>query len=435
MRLVGRAVVSGGAADAPARRGGYLECLVDLLDCRGGPESAARDLLRFYARELACQQYGARERAAALARALGFYVATAWETLAVLRPGDLRLARIDDRWAQDGLEFGDEQAALRWLEAERANLLAAVQQAAATPGLPAEIVVQLAQALAGFFWLRSHWGGWIQVNQIALEVASRVGDRAAQAQAHNDLGLGYWRQGQYEQAAACLRESLAIWRELGDRWGEGPSLRTLGIVYERQGRYQEALACQQESLAIDRELGDRRGEASTLGNLGTIYERQGRYQEALACQQESVAIYQAMGDRQGEAISLDKLGVAHERQGRYDQAVACLQESLNICRRLGDSDGRAYSLNDLGVVYRRQGRHDHAVACQRESLAIRQDLGDRHGQANSLRELGVTLGEQGRLEEARTYWLDALAIFKQLQTSDADHVRDLLAGLPPLTPH
>jgi hypothetical protein len=53
--------------------------------------------------------------------------------------------------AQGGLEFAGQQAALGWLEAERANLLAAVGQAVATPGVPAELGMRLAQALFGFF--------------------------------------------------------------------------------------------------------------------------------------------------------------------------------------------------------------------------------------------------------------------------------------------
>ena len=62
-------------------------------------------------------------------------MATAWRTLALLRPGDYRLARADSRWSSGGLEFADDTAALGWLESERANLLAAVQQAAASPGV------------------------------------------------------------------------------------------------------------------------------------------------------------------------------------------------------------------------------------------------------------------------------------------------------------
>ena len=44
------------------------------------------------------------------------------------------------------------------------------------------------------------------------------------------------------------------------------SLRNLGIVYARQTCYDQALACLRESLAICQELGDRRGEAFSLTN-------------------------------------------------------------------------------------------------------------------------------------------------------------------------
>jgi hypothetical protein len=42
----------------------------------------------------------------------------------------------------------------------------------------------------------------------------------------------------------------------------------------------------------------------------------------------------------------------------------------------------------------------------------------------------VTLRALGRPEQARAHWLQALAIFGQLQTTDADRVRALLADLP-----
>jgi tetratricopeptide (TPR) repeat protein len=176
--------------------------------------------------------------------------------------------------AQGGLEFADDQAALRWLEVERGNLLAAVCQAATTPDVPDEIVTQLAQALFGFFVVRSHWEDWVRVNQIALGVARRTGDLAAQARAHNDLGLARWRQDRYEEALACLQESLTLFGELGDRRGEAYSQGNLGIVQQWQGRYLEAAACYEESLVICRELGDRRGLATGLENLGTVHEIQ-----------------------------------------------------------------------------------------------------------------------------------------------------------------
>jgi len=376
--------------DQPEHAAGRsLERLVDaqLLETLAPGRYRLHDLLRLYARELAAQHHPGSAQAAALTRALRFYVASAWRTLAVLRPGDYRLARAGERWREGGLEFAGQQAALSWLETERTSLLAAVQQAAATPGVPAEIGVQLAQALFGFFWVHSHREDWIQANQVALEVACQAGDLAAQAQAQNDLGAGYYRQGQYGQALARLRESLSIRRDLDDRLGQALSLGNLGNVYQGQGRHEEALACLKESLTICRELGDRRGQASSLANLGELHQRQNRYQEALACLKESLAIRRDMADHHGQAHSLRNLGIVYTHQTRYDQAVACLRESLTICQELGDRRGQASSLHDLGDVYQRQACHDEALACLKESLAIRRELSDYQRDTESPREL------------------------------------------------
>jgi hypothetical protein len=81
-----------------------LERLVDaqLLEAPAAGRYRLHDLLRLYARELAGQHYPEPVWAAALTRALGFYVASAWQTLGLLRPGDYRLARMGDRWRKGG---------------------------------------------------------------------------------------------------------------------------------------------------------------------------------------------------------------------------------------------------------------------------------------------------------------------------------------------
>jgi DNA-binding SARP family transcriptional activator/DNA polymerase III delta prime subunit len=353
-----------------------LERLVDaqLLETPSPGRYRIHDLLRLYAREQAGQRHSQAERAAALTRAVGFYVATAWQTLAVLRPGDYRLAQADDRWRKGGLEFADEQSALGWLETERANLLAAVRQALATPGVPAELGMQLAHALFGFFWVRNHWADWVQANQLVLEAARRVGDLAAEAQALNDLGAAKWRQGRYDQAVTCDLQALAIRRKLGDRQGQAASLNDLGLNYLWQGRYDEALASLHQSLEIKRELGDARGQGLTLANLGELHQRQGRYEEALACLRQSLAVRRNMADRHGQAHSLGNLGKVHQRQGRDQEALESLRESVAMFRELGDRHSEGYGLRDLAVVYQRQGRDWEALACLRESQAIQREL-------------------------------------------------------------
>jgi DNA-binding SARP family transcriptional activator len=275
---------------------GALERLVDaqLLETPAPGRYRFHDLLRLYARELAQERHAAPERAAALGRALGLYVATAWHTLALLRPGDPRLARADDRWTTGGLELADAATALDWLDTERANLLAAVRQAAATPGVPAEITIQLAQALFGYFSVRSHSRDWVQVNQTALGIARRLGDLAAQAQAHNDLGLGHSRQGRFQEALACHQQSLAIRQELGDQQGQAASLGNLGTLHAWQGHPDQALACLRESLDLYRQLGAPYGQAESLRELGMVLRAFGHAEEARAHLRQALALFEQL---------------------------------------------------------------------------------------------------------------------------------------------
>jgi len=415
-----------------AAAGAVLERLVDaqLLETPRPGRYQFHDLVRLYARARAGERHPDPDRAAALARATGFAVATAWRTAAILRPGDRRPA--GERWTAGGLDLPDAQAALAWLEAERANLLAAAAQAAGdalgpAPSLPPELAGQLASALYGFFELRSYWSDQAEVNQHALAVARRTGDRAGQTIALNDLGMAHDRLGRYPEAIAALQESLAISRELGDLRGQAAGLFNLSLSHLWLGRHEEAIAGQRESLDLYRRLGDRAGQAVGLSTLASVHGRLAQYPEATACLREGLAISRELGDRLGEATALTNLGAVSRHLGRYEEAVACLRESLAIFREFGHR-GQANSLHDLGVVYGLLGRHDEAIDCLREALVRFRDLGHRRGVVMVLRDLGDALLAAGRDEPARAAWREGVGIGEALRIPEAAELRDRLAA-------
>ncbi|HZD73941.1 MAG TPA: tetratricopeptide repeat protein [Actinomycetota bacterium] len=412
-----------------------LERLVDaqLLESPHPGRYRFHDLLRLHARQRA-SAHPEPARLDALRRLTAFYTATAWHTLALLRPGDQRLAGADPRWT-DVQPLVGAVAALAWLEAERANLLSAIAQAAASRDAPlAELGCQLARALFGLFVVRGYTDDGITANRTAVELARRLGGRAALAHASADLGVLLRRAGRYPEAIDCQRRSLTIFQELGDRHGQADSLNNLSNIYGRMGRYAEAIDCHQRSLTIRRRLRDRHGQAQSLSNLGVVYERMGRYAEAIDCQRRSLTIFRQLGDHQGKAVCLSNLGIAYQRIGRYRQAIDCQRRSLRIARELGDRQGQAICLNTLGNVYRRLQRHDEAINCQRRSLTFFKELGDPHGQAEALRDLGDALRAGGRHRRARVAWRAALAICEELRVPEADEVRARLAAPPAEAP-
>jgi tetratricopeptide (TPR) repeat protein/transcriptional regulator with XRE-family HTH domain len=413
-----------------------LERLVDahLLESPQPRRYRFHDLVRLHARERAEGLYAGPVQTAALVRAFGFYVATAWTTMSLLRPGDWRLLTVDPRWSDGGLVFDDAAAAREWLQVERPNLLAAVAQMAAPAGptsaAPPELLGQLASALVGFFFTgRSHWREWERVTRTVLEVASRRGARLGRAMAQNDLGLVHRTQARYSEAVACHEDSLGVFRETGNRHGECAALGNLGMTYGFMGRYAEALTYQGQSLAIARELGDRSQEAAGSTTMGMVNAWLGRHAEAVRHQRESLRIYRELVDRRGEALSLNNLGKLLEETGRHVEAIRCLQQCLEISRDLGHRRVEANALNTLGTLYERTGRCADAVECQTRSRDIADELGDPRIRAEALRDLGAAYRTLGRNREAKAVWQEALAIFDDMQAPQADVIRARLASL------
>jgi DNA-binding SARP family transcriptional activator len=363
-----------------------LERLVDaqLLQTPAPGRYRFHDLLRLFARERAAAGEDEPARQAALARALGWYLARAERADALLLPTGLRG---DGPGDGPGLVLADRQAALGWLEAERANLVAAAGQAAAHPAASiAQVAWQLSDALWQFFDLRSHWAAWQTVCQAAIQAAQRAGDLPAMARALNHLGVVHGQQRHDQDAISCLERSLAICRQVGDRSTQAMALNNLGQVCREQHRYQAALGYYQQSLALHRAVGDRHGEGKVLNNLGEVYREQHRYQAALGYYQQDLVICGELGDARGEAITLINLGHLHRAQGCDQEAAGCYEQALAICRRVGDRLEQASALRGLG----------HAVA--------------------------ATQGPQA----ARAHWTAALGILEDLGAPQADEVRRLL---------
>ncbi len=371
-----------------------LELLVDaqLLESRAPGRYRLHDLLRLLARELAAESWSADELAAALTRSMGWQVATAWRAYATLRPGDPRLGTAGD-WAEGGTPLGSAQAALEWLESERANLLASAEQAAATDGVPDEIPGQLARALFAFFHIRGHRADWIRLNRTALAVARRTRDTYAEAFAHRDLGAAYELQGDCGQAMAHLRAGLKLFGEAGDDIGRASCLNGLGTVYDSLGRYSPAAACLSQALSIARRLGDPHSQGVYLNNLGPVYGRLGRYVDALRCLAESGGIFGELGNRRGQAAALTNLGEVHEAAGSLTEALAGHTAGLAVFRELADEAGQAHCLTHLALVHRGLGRPDQALECLRAALAICERTDDRRGTAQCQRLLSETLQE------------------------------------------
>ncbi|MFC5642393.1 ATP-binding protein [Kitasatospora cinereorecta] len=343
---------------------------------------ALHDLLHLFAAERAEQDEPAAERAAAVRRLVTWYHSAATAASRALNPEAQLPPGVDAFEAAELVPvFDTAEAALRWYESERANLLAVVRQAAES-GLTS-LAWRLAKSLWAFFNLRKYWDDWEETTRLGLAAA---------------------------RAAADLE-------------GEATMLNQLGVLAHDLHRFEDMEANCRAALEIQRRRGDRKAIATALGNLGVAYRKLGRLEEAYENQLQTLAFFVDLGDTYHEGATRLNLVRILQDLDRLDEALEQCLRSLAVFRALGNTYAQGGALNTAAITCLQLGEHRQAIDYATEALAIRTATNDQHGQARSLDILGQTLHELGRDEEARAHWTSSLSLFTELNDPYAATVR------------
>ena len=151
-------------------------------------------------------------------------------------------------------DLPDSTRALSWSRAERANLLACLDQVSregVSRATDDVWVIALTAAMASLVRQDGPWSDGIERHARAVAAARRLGDRRGEASALNDLGILRYLTGDYQIAAEALETALTIYRDLGDRLGQANSRHSLGL-WQAQEIYQRIGAA--EAGAVSAEL-------------------------------------------------------------------------------------------------------------------------------------------------------------------------------------
>jgi len=391
----------------------HLEELEDLrlLDEPVRGRYRLHDLLRDYARTLAATDPSA-ECEAALDRLLDYYLHTATLAATHLARRTLTTHPVVAHPPSTVPELVTREAAVIWLETERANLRAATDHAAQHARY--QHAIYLPAALYEFLRVHGPWGQALTLGHTALDAAHTAGDRHGQAHALNHLGNAQYLTDDYPAATANQEQALALYHELGDRLGQAHALNDLGNAQRLTDDYPAATASQEQALALYRELGDRLGQAHALRDLGNVQYRTGDYSAATTSLQQALALFRELGDRLGQAHALRDLGRVQYPTGDYPAAAANHNQALALFRELGDRLGQANALHSLGRVQYLTGDYPAATTSLQQALTLYRELGDRYGQAHVLNDLGNVQHVTGDYPATTTNHQQALALYRDL---------------------
>ncbi len=366
------------------------------------------DLVRLYAGEQARAQEHPRAREAALARLFEMYTNHVDAAARRLFPHISRLPYTPTR----PVEFDSYGAAMDWLEAERANLVAAVAYGAGHGARAAAVL--LGDWLRGYFWLRRHAVDWFTVADAALTASVALRDRRAQAAAHVNLGAAYRTAARPHEAAEHYRRGIEACRESGWLEGLAGALGSAGNLAGELGDLHQALDKHREALAINRQLGRRSAMAVNLNNLGVASTDLGHLDDAVEYLTECLAGYRAEGVLAPQGNTLGNLGEVYRHLGRYEEALVCLEEAVAVCRETGNLEGEATALDNMAAVHRDRGCLGRALELSGVAFEVIGRAGDRYKEAVLLNTSATIHSGLGDHAEARCRHERALNLAREL---------------------
>ncbi len=326
-------------------------------------------------------------------------------------------SHLDPAEPPDTTRFPGRDAALTWLDAERATLVGVAHDR----HLPA-VSIAVAFDLARYLHLRRHLPDWLSTAGTALDLSRHAGDRHAEAGACINLGAALQQNRRFDEAVTALTRAQHLFRELGDRRGEARASNNLGLALRYLDRPAEAAAAHTHARDLFQHLGDVHTEATAWNNLGTALQQLHHLDAAIAAHTRARDIFRQTGDLHAEGTAWGNLGRALRKTGRLDAAVTAHTAALDIFRQTADLHAEGIAWNGLGLVLAELGRHPEAAAAHTRDAEINREFGDRHSEQMAYGNLGTALTELGRIDEAVAAHTRALEICRELGDRHAEAI-------------
>ncbi|MFC3892903.1 BTAD domain-containing putative transcriptional regulator [Lentzea rhizosphaerae] len=345
---------------------------------------AMHDLIRAYAATTA-HDLPDDVRQAALVRVMDFYLHTAQTADRLLDPHRRLLPPDPPADSVRPHPLPDAAAALDWLQAEHATLLA-TQRAALVLGRH-HVVWYLAWALDNFHQRRGHRLDALAAWQAALDAAAHLPDPATRSRAHRNLGNAWSQLNLHEEATRHLNQALAQAVRHHDLVEQAHTHRALAAAWGRRGDDQRAMDHARHALDLHRTLDQPVLEAEALNAVGWFAARTGDADTARDHCHAALALHRQHHNPAGEANTLDSLGFIEHLTGDHHQAVNHYHQALTLRRALGYAYRVADTLDSMGRPHLALGQHERAREVWEEALELYREQGRDEDAARVRRRL------------------------------------------------
>ncbi|PZF81994.1 ATP-binding protein [Jiangella anatolica] len=315
----------------------------------------------------------------------------------------------------------DRAAAVAWLDAKAAALVALIQDEYASEH--AEATVALVLLLTPYLNLRTDLQVVLDLHLRARDAAERYGDPVVVAATERNIGGTWLRIGDMEAGRRHLAAAAELFGGVGHELGLAQALNSLAIVHAETGDFAAAVEGFRTARDIYQRHGEERRARMTADNLAVTQQHTGQLEEGLAHFEKEVAICRRNGERDQEVMVLTNAAAFCLQLGRFADARHHSERGVELALEIGDRMGAAYHGHCLSEALAALGEFDAAERRLQDALELARELGDRGLEARLHSAAGVAARYRGDLDEAER----AFTAARDLAAELSDPIRTAVA--------
>lgn len=318
------------------------------------------------------------------------------------------LGLVDEESA--GIGRKEQAKAMRALEADRSNILQAIENAVAADD--AEVALRLSSAMAPFWTSHGDWAEGVMWLRRSLGLDPE--NRALCATGEVALGRLLLLSGDLTGASEAFAVALDHATDGGNDVARARALSGAGYVSFRRSDLGEAEARWAESLELAEQVGEERVTAEVLRSYAIAVATKGDQTKAGELLERAMDAARRAGDDQLLRLLLGSWAELNLWLGRYRVATNAYGDALSLATEIGDISARPLLLAELGWMALLSGDPAKAGELALEAVEFAEDLHSLRVLSHARRLRGEALLRTGDYEGASETLDGALEVAEEL---------------------
>ncbi len=201
-------------------------------------------------------------------------------------------------------------------------------------GQQEDVLIGILQKLGSFHRLNANFSEALKADLLALRKAEKSADKKSLAQAHQNVGIDFYRTEKYDKAYKHYLESLQLFSSMKDSSGIANCLYKIAAVFDDQQKTREAGVYYRRSLAIFKKMNDCAGQSDVYNGLASFYYKQFKPDSTEYFALKAMEMYKECGSEENIAFMYMNLASLKNYSKNHREALNYLNKGLEIAHRL-----------------------------------------------------------------------------------------------------